>query len=131
MRSKLPIRDFFIKILSVAVLIAVTAAPFLDSVACVDCHFCLFQEKTGKNMGVTDGPAEAVHGKTVSVYRTSLPTQHSATDSNSCPFCIFNIFAVVCPSSPEITFSSTPFVPSLNYQTPLEPVFLETRPPKI
>ena len=130
MRTKLTFRGFFIKLLALVIIITFTAAPFLDSVACANCHFCLSQERPGKNIRETNDPAKATSGKTFSVYRTSLPTQHPGTDNNPCPFCIFNIFAVVCPPNPEITFSSAPFILSLNYQPPLEHVLLEPRPPK-
>lgn len=102
------------KFLATVILITVALAPFLDSVACADCHSIPFQK------GLSKGYQTITDTKENDPERSDIP----------CPLCVFNTFGVISNSHQEIFLSATSLLNPKKSLSFSGPTFLKTKPPK-
>lgn len=118
------------KFLATVILITVALAPFLDSVACADCHLIPLQK--GLSIGyqtITD----TNKALSLSIFSASDKTSSENGPERSdipCPFCVFNTFGVINNSHQEIFLSATSLLNPKKSLSFSGPTFLKTRPPK-
>jgi hypothetical protein len=126
----MPNQNFIKIILAMILLITITMAPFLDSVACDHCH-SLFPEKVPiKDYVTITNPDKTLDLHKFFAYETRTSEKHSRKGNISCPFCVFNIFGVISNIHFEVQFSSTSLLKQKVFLALVEPVFLKIRPPK-
>jgi hypothetical protein len=117
--------------LSTLIVITVALAPFLDAVACADCHF-FWPPKNSAGSYLTTA---TIYHKAISHYDFTAYTNASSNRSAErgdipCPFCIFNTFGVISNSPLDFISFPTFFLVQQEPLALLEPIFLKIKPPR-
>jgi hypothetical protein len=126
----MPNQKFIKKFLAMVILMTVTLAPFLDSVACANCHLILPQRNPAESYLINTEMNKALSLHDFSAYDNASSDNDTERGPALCPFCVFNTFGVISNSHFQIQFSSTYFLNQKGSLALLEPIFLKTRPPQ-
>lgn len=123
-------KNFKNKFLASVILLAVTLAPFLDSVACADCHLFPIQKGFSERYPATPDTNKTISLYEFSEYADTSPGNQTENGNIACPFCVFNAVGSISNSHFEVLFSAMPFLNPQKPLTLLEPHFLKNKPPK-
>lgn len=126
----MPNKNLIHRLLATLIVVTITLAPFLDAVACPDCHLLIPQSNSPENYLTATEMNNPLFPNDFPAYTNASSDHRSERGDIPCPFCVFNTFGVISNSLPDFITSPTFFLIQNEPLALLEPFFLKTRPPK-
>ncbi len=126
----MPNKSLINKLLAALIVITVTLAPFLDAVACDDCHLIFPQRNSPESYLTTADTIRVLSPCGFTVYTKASSDHRSERGDIPCPFCVFNTFGIISHSPLDFISFPTSFLFQKEPLALLEPIFLKSKPPK-